>query len=243
MSRHAHDLDALIRSARAERPANRWEKQQTLFRRFGLGGGAALLVTRLAQAFDPLVRAPRLTLGVVGLAAATTVAGLVFSSTPNRVESDHREEVVAPHAVSPAPIAVEQPSAPAEPPIPTMSVTALPAVPQRVQAPPPTARSSSGATPHEEEEDDLAKEAASLSRIRVRLAAGDFSSALAGVREHRAAFRRGLLEQEVSVVELEAHQGLGNDATACSLGRAFLEAHPSSAHRKRVMNLMRSCNP
>ena len=243
MSRHVQDLEALIRSARAERPAHRWEKQQTLFRRFGLGGGAALLATRLEQAFVPLVRAPRLTLGVVGLAAVSTVAGLVFSSTPSGVENDHRGDVVAPLAVSLTPIAVEQPSAPAEPPIPTMSVTALPSVPQRVQAPPPAARSSSGATPREEEEDDLAKEAASLSRIRARLAARDFSSALAGVREHRAAFRRRLLEQEVSVVEVEAHQGLGNDATACSLGRAFLDAHPSSAHRKRVMNLVRSCNP
>jgi len=240
MSRRDADLEALIRSARTERSTNRWQAERTLFRRLGLGGEAALLAARVSYASGSLLRAPRLAFAGVGLVAAAALVGIAFSTTPDVVPAEHRERATPVVTAAPAPTAVERPAVPSEAPIPTMSIAALPAAPERAQVAPASASSAASAR---DEEDELAKETASVSRIRARLAARDFTSALAGVRAHRAAFRRGLLEQEVTVLEIEAHQGLGEDETACALGRGFLEAHPSSAHRVRVSKLVRSCNP
>ncbi|AKU95211.1 hypothetical protein AKJ09_01875 [Labilithrix luteola] len=237
MSRHDMDLDALIRRARAERPPRRWQRQRALFRRLAFGGAAALLLTRLSYALSPLFRSPRLTLGVVGLvAAATTVASVSAMKTTSLPTSEGK-----PVASEAAPTAVStvSPSAnelPAEPTVPTISIEALPSA--RVAVLP--ARSSA-ANSTSAEEDQLAKEAASLSRIRSRLAARDFSGARADVQKHREVFARGHLGQEVNVLEIEAYQGLGQEAQACELGRSFLDAHPTSAHQARVAGLMRSC--
>jgi hypothetical protein len=239
MSRHEADLDALIRSAQAERPRGRWQAQRRLFRRLTLGGGVALLLARVSYAFQPLFRAPRLTVGVVGVALAAAVSGSVYGVTPDASPSDDGEEAaVAAASESPVPSAGEHDSTLAEPSIPTVSVDALPTAPQRAQVP----RSVGAVAEVRDVEDDLAKETASVSRIRSKLGVRDFSGALSGVRAHRAAFPHGLLAQEVTVLEIEAHQGLGHEERACALGRAFLDAHPTSAHRTRVSGLLRSCN-
>jgi hypothetical protein len=238
MSRHEADLDALIRSARRERPRGRWQAQRQLFVRLTLGGIAALLLARASYAFGPLLRAPRLTVGVVGLLAAAASLGAVYAATPSAALSDDREGAV--RAVATAPVATtgEHHASSVEPSIPTVSVDALPSAPQRVQVP----RSVETAAPFRDAEDDLAKETASISSLRSKLAAHDFSGALAGVGAHRASFAHGLLDQEVTVLEIEAHRGLGQEERACALGRAFLDAHPTSAHRTRVSGLVRSCN-
>jgi hypothetical protein len=60
---------------------------------------------------------------------------------------------------------------------------------------------------------------------------------------HRQSFPRGRLSQEVTVLEIEAHRGLGHEERVCAMGRAFLDANPTSAHRTSVASLMRSCPP
>jgi len=235
MSGHQGELDALVRSARAERPRGRWQAQRQLFLRLGLGGGAAMLVARASAAFGPFIRAQRSTLGVAGLAlaAAGVLATVYATNLP-----DAREAAVPSVVPAPSSSAGEHHSVSAEASIPTVSVDALPAVPRRADVQGPVEVGSA----RRSDEDDLAKEATSVSRIRSKLAGHDFAEALSGVRAHRASFPHGLLAQEVTVLEIEAHQGLGQEERACALGRAFLDAHPTSAHRTRVSRLLRSCN-
>jgi hypothetical protein len=250
MSRHEADLDALIRSARSERPRGRLPAQRRLFRRLALGGGAALLLARVSHAVSPLLRAPKLTLGILGLVTigVAVAAGSSYTAVPTGESPAPALVSVATSPVStvgehsapahstPAHSAPAH-STPAQPAVPTLSVDALPTAPQPLQLP----RSVEIAAAPRDGEDDLAKETASVSRIRSQLGARNFSGALAGVRTHRGTFPRGLLEQEVTVLEIEAHQGLGQEDRACALGRSFLDAHPTSAHRTRVSGLLRSC--
>lgn len=237
MSRHDSDLDTLIQVARAERPQKRWMAQRKAFRRLGLGGAAALLFARISFALGPPARAPRLALGAAGLLVAAAVLGGAYAATPEPAPAQARDEGGRVVHASPAATGVEEGSDAVPPSIPMLSVDALPSAPKRAP--------STSATPTRErprdEEDDLARETASVSKIRSLLAAHDFSGALAGVREHRRVFARGHLGQEVTVLEIEAHQGLGDGERACSVGRAFLDAHPTSAHRTRVSGLVRTC--
>jgi len=125
MSGHQGELDALVRSARAERPRGRWQAQRQLFLRLGLGGGAAMLVARASAAFGPFIRAQRSTLGVAGLAlaAAGVLATVYATNLP-----DAREAAVPSVVPAPSSSAGEHHSVSAEASIPTVSVDARPAV-------------------------------------------------------------------------------------------------------------------
>ena len=235
MSRHEGELDALIRGAREERPRGRRQAQRKLFVRLGLGGSAMMELARASAAFASVMKVRSSALGAAGLALGA--AGVMASAFATRVEGDEEP---------PVPVRVAEPStnvsAPLttvdEPSIPTVSVEALPTAP-RVR--PPTTRSANTAPAGRADGDDLAKEAASISNLRSKLDAQDFVGTLEGVRTHRASFPHGLLAQEVVVLEIEAHHGLRHERTTCALGRSFLDAHPTSAHRARVSELVRTC--
>ena len=250
MSDRDIDLDDLFRSGRADRPPQRWQSQRDLFRLLRLGGSTALLASRVAHACSSL--ASRSVLGAATVALVASVgAGAVYLATMNggapsdRATSSHASGDVAALVHSAAPVA-EPPAAPpllvtTEPGVATTSVDALPLAPTpspRVRrAPAPT--SATTASPA----DDLARELASVSKIRAKIAAHEYASALAAARVHRVSFPHGVLAQEVAVLDIEAFRGLGDETRACSAGRAFLDAHPTSAHRDRVLGLMRACEP
>jgi len=238
MSHGNPDLDELIRSAHLGRSARRWNAQRAIFRRLGLGGGAALLLERITHALS----SADLPKWAVGGAGITLVAGSAFVATqlsptaPKRIES--ASELVAGESLEPP--LPSAPSAPAQPIAPTISVDALPS------APPPTSKSwrptHAAASAFAVTGDDLSRETASISSIRSKITARQYASALDAVRAHRATFPRGILTQEAAVLEIQALEGLGDDARTCSEGKAFLDANPTSAHRTRVLGMLRACN-
>lgn len=232
------DLDDLIRSIDVGRSPRRWNAQRAIFRRLGLGGGAALLVERIAHAFSS-ADLPKWALGGAGV---TLVAGTAFVATqlsppaPERIES--APELIAGESLEPS--LSPAPSAPAQPIAPTISVDALPS------APPPTSKSlhptHSASAAFAVTGDGLSRETASISNIRSKITARRYANALDAIRAHRATFPRGVLTQEAAVLEIQALEGLGDDARTCSAGKAFLDANPTSAHRARVLGMLRACN-
>ncbi len=262
MSRHDDvDLDDLFRRARAERPPQRWREQRDLFRLLRLGGPTTLLATRIAHALAALP--PRAIVGTASVALVATVAAGATYLAPGdgwssgRAGAPPSSEVVSDERVlggegAPAPIAAPAsdhplPSNPhvasdphvatSEPAIATTSIDALPSAPRPV----PRVRNTTAASASASPGDELARELASISRIRAKVAAHDYASARDGVRIHRASFPHSVLAQEISVLEIEASRGLGDHAATCSIGRAFLDAHPTSAHRESVLGFMRDC--
>lgn len=192
----------------------------------------SLLVARLAHASGALTL-PRVFVGTAGLGmivAAGALASSAGAGAPSAVP------VVAATAAPPPATAIpEPPRSEAEAALPAIAIDALPSAP-----PPARVAATPSAAPRE---DELSRELASVAKIRTKLAAGDFTGAQAAARAHRATFPHGVLDQEVSVIAIDALAGLHDDARVCSAGKAFLDAHAASAHRERVVALMRACRP
>ncbi|AKU97830.1 hypothetical protein AKJ09_04494 [Labilithrix luteola] len=231
MSRHDDlNLDDLFREARTEHSPQRWRDQRDIFRRLRLGGASELFATRVAHAAASLPRG--VVLGVMVVSAVTV--GTMYS-TAHSERTGSAVENAGPSAVVEPP-RTEVPAAPSESVVPSMNVDALPSA----TAPAPLTRSVpiAAASP----QDDLARELASVSNIRAQIANREYAKARRAVRVHRATFTHGALAQEVSVLEIEALRGLGDDRERCRVGRAFLDAHATSAYRERVLTLTSDCN-
>jgi hypothetical protein len=114
----------------------------------------------------------------------------------------------------------------------TPSTTAAPLLAAPGAATPSPATSGSPRT--------LAGELAALDAARAALAAGDARRALAGADAYDRDYPHGVLAQEAAVVRIEALHALGDDARARRLARAFLDAHPSTAHADRLRTILGS---
>ena len=102
--------------------------------------------------------------------------------------------------------------------------------PMPAPTPPSTVPTAPGST--------LLAEVASIDRARSTLAGGRAAEALAKVEAYFAEFPSGALGQEAALLRIEALVKLGRRAEAEPLGRAFLDAHPTSAHGSRVRELI-----
>lgn len=246
MSHRDSELDELFRAAREEPVTHRWQDQHEVFRRLGLGGSAALFFARLAHAFAlrPLSRTVG---GAVGLTLVVSAAAVGA-----HLASSHRASptpALAAPAGAPSTTATDAPSRVAEEAA-AIAAVSVHALPSAVAEPPASAdvhrrapSASSQARPASSAADDsLARELASVSKIRAKIAARDYAGARAATTVHRASFPQGVLAQEVEVLEIEALRGL-EDPRACAVGKAFVDAHPTSPHRDRVLGLTSSCNP
>ena len=241
MSRHDDlKLEDLLRDARAERSSQRWEDQRDVFRRLRIGGGAELFAARIAHAAASSPR--RLALGALGgTLVPLLIAGATFVIAPAE-EAGAPPERTTPSVTVAPPLAPRAETSPgvSEPVIMT-SADALPAAPPSPSAPsaPPRERraSASSRTPG----NDLAKELASVSNIRAQVGHHEYAAARHAIRAHRATFTHGALAQEVSILEIETLRGLGDDRERCHTGKAFLDAHASSAYRERVLSLTSDC--
>jgi hypothetical protein len=235
-------IDALFDAGRNERPPHALREQRKLYRRLALGGLAALLFVHVTEGFAGLPRAVRASLATVAMCGLIVSAFVLVHSSS--VHDDDRAsapalakvaQVEAPRELAPA----AQTSA-VEAPVPDVSVDSLPSAPPTA----PSARRELGSSQAREAaaglDGSLERETRSLAKIRGLVASSDFTDALAAVAEHRATFPGGLLGQEATVLEIEALQG-AHDPRGCRVGRAFLDAHPASAHRTRVTTLLRSC--
>ncbi len=233
-------LDALFDAARNEQPPRPWTRRRELFRHLALGGIVMLLLVRARAAFANLPRALRATLAAIAVGAVMAGALLFVGPTPHA-----NEPVRASENMAEQPALVVPPTGPAhesETPGPIVSVDELPSVapPPARSAPPREPRGRADRENSPALDDSLARETRSIAKIRGLVAASDFPGALVAVAEHRVGFPDGLLGQEATVLEIEALQG-AHDPRGCRAGRTFLDAHPGSAHRTRVMSLLRSC--
>jgi len=83
----------------------------------------------------------------------------------------------------------------------------------------------------------IAGEIAALDRARRAVASGDAGGALSALERYRAQFPRGVLQQEASVLRIEALSKAGQRGRARELARSFERAHPSSPHLERIRAL------
>lgn len=222
-------LDALFDAGRKEPVPNARAGRHKLFHRLALGGTGALMFARATQAFAALPGIARG--GVVVLAVASVV---MSASSLARRSPAAAVPASAPVVVDAVPVVSNPPSEPSAPsnpeaPVPVFSVESLPTV----TAPPPRPRVDSP-------DESLERETKSIGAIRKLVAASDFPGALVAVGRHRRIFPNGVLDQEATVLEIEALRG-AHDPRGCKAGRAFLEAHPASAYRTRVTSLLRAC--
>jgi hypothetical protein len=173
-----------------------------------------------ASSHAPAARPPALE--SAGVPTATT------ASPPAAVVTIARRETP-----SVAPVATAQASG---------SQAAAPAAPSG--APPPLAASSApenvepaGPPSGGAFATSLETEAHLLERAQDALAS-NAAQALALTQEHAARFPSGVLGQEREVVAIQALLKLGRVDEAKARGAAFVEAHPRSAHRRRVEALL-----
>jgi len=73
-----------------------------------------------------------------------------------------------------------------------------------------------------------------LDSARRALAAGDAERALALISSYRRRFPAGALEQEATVLEVDALEAKGRTGQASELKERFVAEHPGSAHVERV---------
>lgn len=80
----------------------------------------------------------------------------------------------------------------------------------------------------------LGQEVALLDSARQALTAGDAERALSLISSYRRRFPEGALQQEATVLEVDALEAKGRAAQATDLKQQFLAEHPESAHTQRV---------
>lgn len=84
----------------------------------------------------------------------------------------------------------------------------------------------------------VADEISELDRARAELAANDPSTALASLDRYRTRFPHGVLEEESTILEIEALARAGRVDRARMLGAAFLDARPASPLASRVRRVV-----
>jgi outer membrane protein assembly factor BamD (BamD/ComL family) len=84
----------------------------------------------------------------------------------------------------------------------------------------------------------LREESALLAEAKASLTAGDGARALALVERGERDFPDGVLGQERQVLSIDALLRAGQRPAAISRARAFVEAHPRSAHAGRLRELI-----
>lgn len=94
------------------------------------------------------------------------------------------------------------------------------------------------ATPEEARRSRLREESALVSEARGALRAGNAAEALTRLESARARFPDGVLGQEREALTIEALARSGQGALASARARAFLAAHPSSAHAERIQTFI-----
>lgn len=151
---------------------------------------------------------------------ATTVA----LSGPPLVEG-HRSAAASPEG-KPAPLALASEVRDAK------SETESPSAARAVRAGPPSLPASAG--PSSLGPSSLGQQVALLDAAREALTAGDAERALGLIASYHRRFPSGALEQEATVLEVDALEAKGRAAQATNLKEQFLAEHPESAHRERV---------
>jgi hypothetical protein len=119
-----------------------------------------------------------------------------------------------------------------DPPAPTSAPAKDPASANSVDVAPPSAPM----TP-EDRITMLREESEALVKARAALQSGQGGEALSLVDDARRRFPKGVLGQERDVVSIEAMAISGQRSQALALAKAFVAAHPRSAHSARLRTM------
>jgi hypothetical protein len=165
----------------------------------------------------------------IGMVAGTVTAGAV-------VGVDHLVSAPAPSASAPEILESVDRG-----PLPSRrtggGVSRSPAPASEQPEPSPERASPNGRTARPSS--SVAAEVESLDRARQALERGDSRGALRALDRHQGRFQSGVLTPESQLIRIEALLASGKHAAAAAQARAFLAAHPGSAHTTRVRSLLR----
>jgi hypothetical protein len=202
----------------------------------------------------------------IGLVSATAVAGGASWLTRHSPKHAARAvQAVAPHAVSapraqvtpgkslpvvppetqvvePAPAAVAPQSNAPHTPLPERARSAAAAaVPQASATPSAAFASPAGSaapSPAQSPPASLGADLAMLDRARQALTRGDGQAALAALDTYERKRQSNVLTPEADVLRIRALRLVGQRASAATLARAFLAAHPTSSYATELKPLV-----
>lgn len=104
------------------------------------------------------------------------------------------------------------------------------------------ARASEPSTPTAPD-DSLAREVATLDRARAALVRGEQHTALAVLTGYQRDYPSGVLQQEATVLRIQALMAARDQEGARSAAAAFLRSHPQSPHARRLQVLLKLGDP
>jgi len=203
----------LLRAGASEEP--RPEAMQRLAAKLGVSGAAFLSAEPAVQHTAVASASTAFGLKLVVTAAVLVAGGLGALWYANRPAAE------PPVASAPS---VAQPSAANQTP------QAAPVTTPRVTPEPATAGDSAAARA-------LADEIARLDSVRKLLAANRAKPALAALRSYEREHPSGALQQEATLLRIEAFHRAGDLVRARTLADRFLAEHPDSPHAPRVRAL------
>ncbi|WP_437955548.1 hypothetical protein WME76_29075 [Sorangium sp. So ce119] len=192
----------------------------------GLGIGAALGVVLVGAVW--LMPSPSQPPPAAPLAPPAAPLGPAVVATAAPAEAATAPAAEAPEMPAEVPSAAKRPRAPAPGPPRAPAGAPLPARASASTAGAPAAGGAAQAALH-----DAETELGLLQRAQEALAARP-AEALALADAHLARFPGGALAQEREVIAVGALKALGRGGEALARANRFVEAHPSSAYRRRL---------
>lgn len=128
--------------------------------------------------------------------------------------------------------------APSAAPSTTVVTMNLDSLPQDVPTATPSARVHSAHPAPRPADSSLSPQIALLDRARAALAAGDASRAENLAERYEGDFPNGAFTQEAEVLRVEALIGEGRRDDATTVGKHFLDAHPTSPHAPHLREIL-----
>lgn len=222
----------LLRAGDADEPS--FEAQSAMLGALGLGT-AVLATTKTATATVATTGA-RVALAkwwaTGAVAAAVAAGGGSYWVFVDNAGSSAPAAVTVP-AERPSPVRLVSPTSlpPAAAPDPSVKEAAPERSPRAVGA---TTRAPSAAA----SSSTLQEQIALIDRARTAARSGQPAATLAALAEYSKQFPRGELQQEATMLRIEALVARGDKRSAAVLGRRFLAEHPRSALSGRVRQLI-----
>jgi hypothetical protein len=218
---------SLLKAVAVEQPSA--EHRMRVRQAMGLGPGAAPASAATAASSDPLGNTARGGMGkmaILGVVAAGAVAAWLLIGRTHRGSpaASQPPSTPAQQEVVVAPVTPEAPG-------PTGVTPPTPEAPDPAAAPRAAHRATA---PSASASSDIREQIRLIDEARSAVTAHDAASALRALDQYRSKFPGGALDQEATVLRIEALDQKGDHAQAASMARAFLARNPASAHAKRL---------
>jgi hypothetical protein len=234
----------------------------------GLTGAGSVLAPAAQRALDvattSLARKALLTgttlakISIAGVVGVVAVAAAIHGSGP-RTDAPTSfappNSTPVPTAPSPPASVFTAPTTTTEPTLAPIRASDLQDAPehaqgrQAIKAPPPVVRPAPETSPPTDVmrepavsvtrvRVDLAEQIQAIDAARAALAQGDYARGITLVDDYDRLHPNGVLEQEATLLRIEALMKSGDEARARDVASRFLAAHPKSAHAAKVRGLI-----